>query len=72
LIKKDRQPKVLKFIGGIGDKDWAGDGKELSRNYPQGNRVYDSEYLACSQTAQGGGIGSFTGLYLEAIFRELL
>ena len=55
----------LKFVGGINDKDWVGDGKELSRNFPQGNRVYDSEGIACSQTAQGGGIGSYTGLYKE-------
>lgn len=53
----------LQFIGGIGEKDWAQDGKKLSRNYPQGQRVYDANGLACSQTAQGGGLGSYTGLY---------
>ena len=53
----------LCFIGGIGEKDWAKDGKKNSRNYPQGQRVYDSVGLACSQTAQGGGLGSYTGLY---------
>lgn len=58
------EPKELKFVGGLGSKDRVGDGKEFSRNYPQGNRVYDSEGIACSQTAQGGGIGSFTGLYV--------
>lgn len=30
----------------------------------QGNRVYSEEGLACSQIAQGGGIGGPTGLYL--------
>ena len=55
----------LQFVGGIGNKDWAGDGKELSRNYPQGDRVYSMDGLACSQTSQGGGTGSYTGLYLE-------
>lgn len=65
----NRQPKVIEeneltFVGGIGDKDWVGDGKQLSRNYPQGNRVYDSEGIVCSQTANGGGIGGKTGLYL--------
>lgn len=64
----NRQPKILEsndlqFIGGIGEKDWVGDDKQYSRNYPQGNRVYDSEGIACSQTAQGGGIGSYSGLY---------
>lgn len=53
----------LQFLGGIGEKDWARDGKKLSRNYPQGQRVYDANGLACSQTAQGGGLGSYTGLY---------
>lgn len=54
----------LEFIGGIGDKDWAKDGKQLSRNYPQGSRVYSSEGIASSLTAQGvGGLGGFSGLY---------
>ena len=53
----------LRFVGGIGEKDWAKDGKKHSRNFPQGQRVYDSVGLACSQTAQGGGLGSYTGLY---------
>lgn len=67
-VQKDNlviEPNELKFVGGIGNKDWAGDGKEFSRNYPQGNRIYDANGIACSQTAQGGGVGSFTGLYLE-------
>lgn len=29
----------------------------------QGNRIYDSDGKAISQTAQGGGLGSHTGLY---------
>lgn len=65
VAKKESEPdNELQFVGGIGDKDWVGDGKELSRNYPQGNRVYHSEGVAVSQTAQGGGIGGVTGLYL--------
>lgn len=64
-ILESVNPNELVFIGGIGEKDWAGDGKGFSRNFPQGNRVYDSNGIACSQTSQGGGIGSFTGLYLE-------
>lgn len=76
----NRQPKVmvkeatkqgfamdnkLTFIGGIAEKKWVDDGKEFSRNFPQGNRVYDADGIACNQTSQGGGIGSFTGLYLH-------
>lgn len=31
---------------------------------PQGSRVYDSEGVACTQTAGAGGMGGKTGLYL--------
>ena len=58
------EPK-LEFVGAIGDKDIVGDGKTLSRNCPQGNRVWSSDGLATSQTATGGGIGGHTGLYME-------
>lgn len=67
-IGSNNAPKILidklNFVGGIGEKDWAGDGKKLSRNYPQGNRVYDENGIACSQTSNGGGLGDPTGLYL--------
>ena len=54
----------LQFVGGIGDKDWAKDGKQLSRNYPQGNRVYSADGIATSLTAQGvGSYGGASGLY---------
>ena len=36
----------------------------MAKNYPQGNRVYSSEGIACSQTSNGGGLGGPTGLYL--------
>ena len=64
---RDENPEIIEgldFVGGIGDKDWAGDNKKLSRNYPQGNRVYNSKGIACTQTSNGGGLGSYTGLYL--------
>lgn len=69
----NRQPKILEndelqFVGGIGEKDIAGDGKKLSRNYPQGNRVYSTEGIAASLTANGGGLGGKTGLYMEEPF----
>lgn len=54
----------LEFVGGLGNKDWAKDGKQLSRNYPQGSRVYSADGIASSLTAQGvGGAGGFSGLY---------
>ena len=63
MQNKMKEPK-LDFVGGIGDKDWVGDNKKLSRNYPQGNRVYSDKGIACSQTSNGGGLGGATGLYL--------
>jgi DNA (cytosine-5)-methyltransferase 1 len=54
----------LEFVGGLGEKDWAKDGKKLSRNYPQGSRVYSSDGIASALTAQGvGGAGGYSGLY---------
>lgn len=73
-VQKDNlilEPNELQFVGGIGGRDWVGDNKKFSRNYPQGNRVYDVNGVACSQTAQGGGIGGVTGLYLEEAPNEL-
>ena len=69
LSRCGNEPKILenqlKFMGGIGAKDRVGDGKNLSRNVPTGNRVYDSEGIAVTQTAQGGGLGGATGNYLH-------
>jgi DNA (cytosine-5)-methyltransferase 3A len=64
----------LKYLGGIGYKDIAGDGKDLSRNVPQGNRVYDANGKSCTLSANGGGLGAKTGLYQinpNAIIRKL-
>lgn len=65
----NRQPKILeenelKFVGGIDTTDkWIDNNKDLSRNYKEGYRVYDSEGIAACQKSNGGGIGSYTGLY---------
>ena len=53
----------LIFVGGIESNKWLDDGKSLSRNFKQGYRVYDSNGIGCSLTTNGGGIGSYTGLY---------
>ena len=56
----------LQFVGGIDTTDkWIENDKDLSRNYKEGYRVYDSEGIACCQKSNGGGLGSNTGLYLE-------
>lgn len=53
------------FVGGLGEKYWISDGKILSRNYPQGCRVYSSHGIATALTSQGvGSVGGYSGLYL--------
>ena len=54
----------LIFVGGIESNKWLDDGKLLSRNFKQGYRVYSSEGIGCSITTNGGGLGSYTGLYI--------
>lgn len=58
----------LIFVGGIDDPKkqmWIDNGKKLSRNYRQGNRVYSADGVANALTAQPiGGEGGNTGLYL--------
>jgi len=69
------EPKILennelKFVGGIDTTEkWIENDKDLSRNYKEGYRVYDSEGIACCQKTNGGGLGSNTGLYLENTYR---
>lgn len=47
----------LQILGGIGDKKWG------ENSYPQGYSVYSIDGIACTQTANGGGLGARTGLY---------
>lgn len=45
-------------------KDRAKDGKGLSRNYPQGNRVYSTNGVNATLSSQGvGGVGGYSGNY---------
>ena len=63
------------FVGGLGEKYWINDGKILSRNYPQGCRVYSSHGIATTLTSQGvGSVGGYSGLYLvsEAVMNEII
>jgi DNA (cytosine-5)-methyltransferase 3A len=53
----------LHFIGGIRNKDWAKDGKNYSRNFGQGDRVYSANGKSTTLSALGGGRGAKTGLY---------
>ena len=46
----------LQFVGGIGEPTRLKDGKELSRNYKQGYRVYDSNGISSACTTGTGGL----------------
>lgn len=61
--KQSNIKKELNFIGGIRNKDWAKDGKNYSRNFGQGDRVYSPEGKSATLSALGGGRGAKTGLY---------
>ena len=51
-------------MGGVGDPKRLKDGKELSRNFNQGYRVYDSKGIANTLSSQPlGGKAGLTGLY---------
>lgn len=56
----------LIFLGGLGNRrNMKLLGKDLSREYHVGNRVYDSDGIAQALTSQPlGGFGGHTGLYL--------
>ncbi len=56
----------LNYIGAImseKNKQWLNDGKELSRNFPQGQRVYGTEGISSTIAGNAGGLGGKTGLY---------
>jgi DNA (cytosine-5)-methyltransferase 3A len=62
--------KQLIFLGGIRNKDWAKDGKDFSRNFGQGDRVYSPEGKSTTLSAMGGGRGAKTGLYAVALTEQ--
>lgn len=64
MKNSENAPNELIFVGGIDSNLWLDNGKQLSRNFKQGYRVYSSERIACSITTNGGGLGGCTGLYL--------
>lgn len=45
------------------NQKWLENGKKLSRNFPQGQRVYSSEGIASAICGDAGGLGHKTGLY---------
>ncbi len=54
----------MDFVGGVGKPKRIDDGKEFSRNFNQGNRVYNSKGITAALSAEPvGGSGGHTGLY---------
>lgn len=45
------------------NKKWLEDGKTLSRNFPQGQRVYSFDGISSTLAGTAGGLGGKTGLY---------
>ena len=76
-LRGTSRPEILPFKGADGEtnlnyigaimseknKQWLENGKQFSRNFPQGQRVYGID--GCSSTLAGnaGGLGGKTGLY---------
>ena len=60
----------LIFVGAIESEKWLENGKELSRNFHQGYRVYDARGIANTIPSSSiGGLGGNSGLYL-VVFNE--
>ena len=55
------EPK-LRFIGAVSDSKWIDNGKNLSRNFSQGNRVYSDEGISPALSSQMGGQAKGSGL----------
>lgn len=69
---KRKGRRQLIFLGGVRNKDWAKDGKDYSRNFGQGDRVYSPQGKSATLSALGGGRGAKTGLYeIENQVRKL-
>jgi site-specific DNA-cytosine methylase len=64
---KDKGNRQLVFLGGVRNKDWAKDGKDYSRNFGQGDRVYSPNGKSATLSALGGGRGAKTGLYAVGV-----
>ena len=72
-IGEKQKESDLKYIGAImseKNKKRLEDGKLLSRNFPQGQRVYGVDGVSSTLASQAGGLGGKTGLY--AVSRQPL
>ena len=59
----------MEFLGGINGRHekWLEDGKNYSRNFSQGHRLYGVNGKAVTQTAQACGYAGNTGLYATPV-----
>lgn len=63
FINKNQNKNGLQYVGRINGRDWAKNGKSLSRNAPQGDRIYSIQGKSVCLSANGGGRGANTGMY---------
>jgi len=63
FTNKNQNKNSLRYVGRINGRDWAKNGKSLSRNAPQGDRIYSVQGKSVCLSANGGGRGAKTGLY---------
>lgn len=73
LMVKEPSKNGLIFVAGLEKGKRLDDGKNLSRNYREGSRIYSIEGKAAALTSQAkGGAGGHTGLYGDEItYRKL-
>lgn len=66
-VPKEQEHKsksgLIYKCGIVSKKKWLEDGKVLSRNFSQGNRVYSIYGKSCTINANAGGLGGKSGLY---------
>lgn len=55
LLDSHSSKNGLKCVGALASKKWRDDGKNLQRNFSQGERVYSTEGKAPTLSANGGG-----------------
>jgi len=66
LFERGDDETGLAFYGGVmaeHHRYWLDDGKDYSRNFPQGQRIYMDKGIATCIASQAGGLGAKTGLY---------
>lgn len=62
FLDKHNSDKGLKCIGALKSKKWKDDGKNLQRNFSQGERIYSIEGKSPTLSANGGGTAGSSAL----------